>query len=110
VAEFTPTTEQVRESYAWERENGGPAFDHWLAQELAKARAEGLKRAILAYRELHHTYGSTTACRGGVGGQALTRHCSDVCHNPVHDPAKAEWEAVEAEYFTIIESLQEGAS
>jgi len=40
--EYTPTTEQVRESYIWDRWNGGPAFDRWLTQVIAEAKAEAL--------------------------------------------------------------------
>ena len=40
---------------------------------------------IAANQVVHKTYPNTTACWGGIGGQAITPHCAHVCDNPVHD-------------------------
>ena len=47
----------------------------------AKARGEALIEAVQAHRNLHRAYASTSVCRGGIGGQAITSHCGEVCDN-----------------------------
>lgn len=93
--------------------SGGELADH-IAHELrsrvsdspdvfrdikSQARAEALREAIIAHRNLHPTYGSTAVCGGGVGGQMMTQHCAVTCDNPEHDEAKQAWRAVEKSYF-----------
>lgn len=33
------------------------------------------------FNEVHKVYGSTTVCWGGIGGAAMTHHCSWECDN-----------------------------
>jgi hypothetical protein len=108
--------EQVREFHAtirhqWAYDDLGDILATSPAEALnavkAEAKAEALKRAIIAHRDLHPTYGSTAVCYGGVGGQAITAHCAELCHNPAHGGAKTAWEAIEAEYFAAIRAASD---
>jgi hypothetical protein len=42
---------------------------------------EALGEMIAAHRSLHRLYPSTSACTGGIGGQAMTQHCGVDCEN-----------------------------
>jgi hypothetical protein len=64
----------------------------------AKARGEALIEVVQAHRDLHKTYGSTVACRGGIGGQALTSHCAEICYNAgAHEKELEAWQRLEVE-------------
>lgn len=64
----------------------------------ARARGEALIDAVQAHRNLHKTYGSTSACRGGIGGQALTAHCAEICYNAdAHENEVSAWRKLEVE-------------
>ena len=64
----------------------------------AKARGEALIEVVQAHRDLHKTYGSTVACRGGIGGQALTSHCGEICCNAdAHQKEMEAWQKLEVE-------------
>ena len=64
----------------------------------ARARGEALIEVVQAHRDLHKTYGSTVACRGGIGGQALTSHCGEICYNAdAHQEEVDTWHVIEAE-------------
>lgn len=58
------------------------------------ARAEVLGAVVEVFNDLHHTYANTTACWGGVGGQAITPHCAVNCDNPKHEKAQEAWRNV----------------
>lgn len=61
-------------------------------------RGETLIEVVQAHRDLHKTYGSTSVCRGGFGGQTLMPHCAEVCDNPrAHDKELTKWQALELE-------------
>ena len=79
----------------------------------AKARGEALIEAVQAHRDLHKTYGSTVACRGGIGGQALTSHCGEICCNAdAHQKEMEAWQKLEVEAIeysrTRAEAYEEG--
>ena len=58
------------------------------------------QEAIIAHRNLHHTYSNTSACSGGIGGQALTQHCGVTCgYFERHEDANNAWYDVERAYF-----------
>ena len=64
----------------------------------AKARGEALIEAVQAHRNLHRAYASTSVCYGGIGGQAMTPHCAEICDN--HDAHQVEvdvWHVIEGE-------------
>ena len=64
----------------------------------ARARGEALIEVVQAHRDLHKTYGSTVACRGGIGGQALTSHCGEICYNAdAHQKEMEAWQKLEVE-------------
>ena len=64
----------------------------------ARARGEALIEVVQAHRDLHKTYGSTVACRGGIGGQALTSHCGEICCNAdAHQKEMEAWQKLEIE-------------
>ena len=64
----------------------------------AQARGEAIVETVQAHRDLHKTYGSTSACRGGVGGQALTSHCAEICYNAgAHEKEMEAWQRLEVE-------------
>lgn len=46
---------------------------------------DAVRSLLLAENAIHRTYGSTSTCHGGAGGQTLTAHCAYTCHNPVHE-------------------------
>lgn len=49
-------------------------------------RLLGLMGEIVGvFGEIHRSYGSTAVCWGGIGGQAITTHCTWNCDNPTHD-------------------------
>lgn len=63
-----------------------------------KAWGEALTEVVQAHRNLHKTYGSTSACRGGIGGQALTSHCAEICYNAdAHEKEMEAWQRLEVE-------------
>ena len=49
----------------------------YLVDEVDRA----LRNYVVADQRMHTTYGSTGACYGGVGGQAMTPHCAHICGN-----------------------------
>jgi hypothetical protein len=54
---------------------------------------EIVKEFWAAEMDMHPIYGSTSVCGGGIGGSTMTEHCAHICLNPVHDKAKARYEA-----------------
>lgn len=48
-------------------------------------RAQGIMDMLAIHERLHQSYGSTSACRGGIGGQTMTGHCGVMCGGPAHD-------------------------
>lgn len=77
-------------------------FDRMIASveraAAARARGEAIIETVQAHRDLHKTYGSTSACRGGVGGQALTSHCAEICYNAgAHEKEMEAWQRLEVE-------------
>ena len=77
-------------------------WDVWLAEveraAAARARGEALIEVVQAHRDLHKTYGSTSACRVGIGGQALTSHCGEICYNAdAHQKEMEAWQKLEVE-------------
>ena len=100
--EFTPTEWEVREQYAGGNIHAEGEFDRMIAEveraAAAKARGEALIEVVQAHRDLHKTYGSTVACRGGIGGQALTSHCGEICYNAgAHEKDTEAWQRLEVE-------------
>ena len=100
--EFTPTEWEVREQYAAGNIHAEAEFDRMIAEveraAAARARGEALIEAVQAHRNLHKTYGSTSACRGGIGGQALTSHCGEICYNAdAHQKEMEAWQKLEVE-------------
>ena len=100
--EFTPTEWEVRDEYAAGNIHAEAEFDRMIAEveraAAARARGEALIEAVQAHRDLHKTYGSTSACRGGIGGQALTSHCGEICYNAdAHQKEMEAWQKLEVE-------------
>ena len=100
--EFTPTEWEVREQYAAGNIHAEAEFDRMIAEvdrvAAARARGEALIEAVQAHCDLHKTYGSTVACRGGIGGQALTSHCGEICYNAdAHQKEMEAWQKLEVE-------------
>ena len=100
--EFTPTEWEVRDEYAAGNIHAEAEFDRMIAEveraAAARARGEALIEAVQAHRNLHMTYGSTSACRGGIGGQALTSHCGEICYNAdAHQKEMEAWQKLEVE-------------
>ena len=100
--EFTPTEWEVREQYAAGNIHAEAEFDRMIAEveraAAARARGEALTEVVQAHRNLHKTYGSTSACRGGIGGQALTSHCGEICCNAdAHQKEMEAWQKLEVE-------------
>lgn len=48
--QYTPSTQSVRHTYAYLRDDGEGEFDRWLAKVCAEARAEALREAADEYR------------------------------------------------------------
>ena len=63
------------------------------------------KRLLDAEAALHVMYGSTATHFGGVGGQAMTLHCSVTCHDLMHEKEINEWEDARRDLYRILESL-----
>ena len=100
--EFTPTEWEVREQYAGGNIHAEAEFDRMIAEveraAAAKARGEALIEAVQAHRNLHRAYASTSVCRGGIGGQAITSHCGEVCDNyEAHEKDTEAWQKLEVE-------------
>ena len=100
--EFTPTEWEVRDEYAAGNIHAEAEFDRMIAEveraAAARARGEALIEVVQAHRDLHKTYGSTSACRGGIGGQALTSHCAEICYNAdAHEKEIEAWQKLEIE-------------
>ena len=100
--EFTPTEWEVRNEYAGGNIHAEGEFDRMIAEveraAAARARGEALIEVVQAHRDLHKTYGSTVACRGGIGGQALTSHCGEICYNAdAHQKEMEAWQKLEVE-------------
>ena len=100
--EFTPTEWEVRDEYAAGNIHAEGEFDRMIAEveraAAARARGEALIEVVQAHRDLHKTYGSTSACRGGIGGQALTSHCAEICYNAdAHQKEMEAWQKLEVE-------------
>ena len=100
--EFTPTEWEVRDEYAAGNIHAEAEFDRMIAEveraAAARARGEALIEAVQAHLDLHKTYGSTVACRGGIGGQALTSHCGEICYNAdAHQKEMEAWQKLEVE-------------
>ena len=88
------TPEQAKR-YLGEAERGLAEVERAAA---ARARGEALTEVVQAHRDLHKTYGSTVACRGGIGGQALTSHCGEICYNAdAHQKEMEAWQKLEVE-------------
>lgn len=59
-----------------------------------------VREAITAHRDQHVIYGSTSVCGGGIGGAAMTQHCSVTCYaSDRHERENDRWEDVERAYF-----------
>lgn len=119
MTEYIPTLDEVRDKYAdarvgigeWTRfdesvkqavESAYAEFDRMIAEveraAAAKARGEALIEAVQAHRNLHRAYASTSVCRGGIGGQAITSHCGEVCDNyEAHEKDTEAWTELEVE-------------
>ena len=100
--EFTPTEWEVRDEYAAGNIHAEAEFDRMIAEveraAAAKARGEALIEAVQAHRNLHRAYASTSVCRGGIGGQAITSHCGEVCDNyEAHEKDTEAWQKLEVE-------------
>ena len=100
--EFTPTEWEVRDQYAAGNIHAEAEFDRMIAEveraAAAKARGEALIEAVQAHRNLHRAYASTSVCRGGIGGQAITSHCGEVCDNyEAHEKEIEAWQKLEIE-------------
>ena len=100
--EFTPTEWEVREQYAAGNIHAEAEFDRMIAEveraAAARARGEALIEAVQAHRNLHRAYASTSVCRGGIGGQAITSHCGEVCDNyEAHEKDTEAWTELEVE-------------
>jgi hypothetical protein len=72
--------------------------------EISDEAWDVLATFLSAHQKMHPVYGSTAACGGGVGGQALTAHCVELCHNPVHRP---EIERYESAYYQLRRMLEQ---
>jgi hypothetical protein len=69
-----------------------------IREAKAEARGEALIDAVQAHRKLHETYGSTSVCHGGIGGQVMTPHCAEICDNiNAHLTEISAWDALELE-------------
>lgn len=54
--------------------------------------SDAVRRFMIAEMNMHKTYGSTATCHGGIGGSALTQHCSHTCNNsPKHEKEQNEY-------------------
>ena len=100
--EFTPTEWEVREQYAAGNIHAEAEFDRMIAEveraAAARARGEALIEVVQAHRNLHRAYASTSVCRGGIGGQAITSHCGEVCDNyEAHEKDTEAWTELEVE-------------
>ncbi len=114
MSEYTPTLGEAEGRYSAGRLLLDGARDSGTASErydefyrmiaaiereaTARARGEALVELVQAHRNLHETYGNTSACRGGIGGQALTAHCAEVCYNAdAHEKEMEAWHKLEVE-------------
>ena len=100
--EFTPTEWEVRDEYAAGNIHAEAEFDRMIAEveraAAARARGEALIEVVQAHRHLHRAYASTSVCRGGIGGQAITSHCGEVCDNyEAHEKDTEAWTELEVE-------------
>ena len=100
--EFTPTEWEVRNEYAGGNIHAEGEFDRMIAEveraAAARARGEALIEVVQAHRNLHRAYASTSVCRGGIGGQAITSHCGEVCDNyEAHEKDTEAWTELEVE-------------
>ena len=100
--EFTPTEWEVRDEYAAGNIHAEAEFDRMIAEveraAAARARGEALIEVVQAHRNLHRAYASTSVCRGGIGGQAITSHCGEVCDNyEAHEKEIEAWQKLEIE-------------
>ena len=100
--EFTPTEWEVRDEYAAGNIHAEAEFDRMIAEveraAAARARGEALIEVVQAHRNLHRAYASTSVCRGGIGGQAITSHCGEVCDNyEAHEKDTEAWTELEVE-------------
>ena len=100
--EFTPTEWEVRDEYAAGNIHAEAEFDRMIAEveraAAARARGEALIEVVQAHRNLHRAYASTSVCRGGIGGQALTSHCGEICYNAdAHQKEMEAWQKMEVE-------------
>ena len=104
------TLSEIREAYVrpqglfghYGMESRSADFDSMIAEveraAAARARGEALIEVVQAHRDLHKTYGSTVACRGGIGGRALTSHCGEICCNAdAHQKEMEAWQKLEVE-------------
>ena len=100
--EFTPTEWEVRDEYVAGNIHAEAKFDRMIAEvehaAAARARGEALIEVVQAHRNLHRAYASTSVCRGGIGGQAITSHCGEVCDNyEAHEKEIEAWQKLEIE-------------
>lgn len=71
---------------------------------------EEYKALLTSYQNLHRTYGSTSVCWGGIGGQMFTSHCGAVCENPVHLKDSEEFFRASQSSYVLIKRLVELAT
>ena len=100
--EFTPTEWEVRDQYAAGNIHAEAEFDRMIAEveraAAVRARGEALIEVVQAHRNLHRAYASTSVCRGGIGGQAITSHCGEICYNAdAHQKEMEAWQKLEVE-------------
>lgn len=58
---------------------------------------------VAASDAMHEMYGSTATCWGGIGGSAMTPHCSHICDNIKHRDAQERYHAAYAAVRAIID-------
>ena len=77
------------------------AAEYWAA-ELARCLAD----VVAQHATMHHAYGNTTACWGGIGGQTITMHCAHICDNPKHEQDQEAWHYLMSEVRTTLDAVQ----
>ena len=66
---------------------------------------EAVKRLLKAEDALHTMYVSTSTHYGGVGGQAMTLHCSITCHDPIHHAEVDEYNQARYELAQLVKEI-----
>lgn len=67
------------------------------------------REAIMLNYALHSPSPSTAGCYGGIGGQAFTAHCAEVCQHPKHEADLARLDDLVREFLRGVEALGEDA-